>query len=447
MDTLSRQAALDYHQILRDDDVLVREIEERFQDRLVDAGTTFGGRALCTSPCPSLISVAAYERVRRVCRDIMSAVDKIEAQLGDALADRVGVTPEERALMSTPQGHGRSAPLARLDSFLTTRVFQFVELNAEPPAGGAYNDALADVFLELDVMKRFQKRYCVTPFRVQTRLLETLVGCYRAAGGVERRPSIAIVDYVDVPTRSEQLLCRDSFEREGYPSFLCDPRELSFESGELRAEGRKIDILYRRLLVNELLERRDELGPLLAALEAGAVTVVNPLQCKALHKKALFAVLTDDGMQSSFSPGERETIAAHIPWTRVLHESRSRYRGKEIDLVSFARRNQERLVLKPNDEYGGKGISIGAELSASEWDAALGRALAGAFIVQEKVEITRSTFPQLAPTLEFRDLVVDVDPYLFNGEVHGFLTRLSSTSLANVTSGAGQVPSFLVAPR
>jgi hypothetical protein len=36
---------------------------------------------------------------------------------------------------------------------------------------------------------------------------------------------------------------------------------------------------------------------------------------------------------------------------------------------------------------------------------------------------------------------------VFGGEVEGFLTRLSATSLANVTSGAGQVPSFLVEPR
>jgi hypothetical protein len=36
---------------------------------------------------------------------------------------------------------------------------------------------------------------------------------------------------------------------------------------------------------------------------------------------------------------------------------------------------------------------------------------------------------------------------VFNGEVEGFLTRLSGTSLANVTSGGGQVPSFLVEPR
>ena len=116
-------------------------------------------------------------------------------------------------------------------------------------------------------------------------------------------------------------------------------------------------------------------------------------------------------------------------------------------VVAFVRDGRERLVMKPNDEYGGKGVFIGWECSAAEWDAALQHALASSYVVQEKVELQRMSFPELQPDLRFRDLVVDLDPFVFNGEVEGFLTRLSSTSLANVTSGGGQVPSFLVQPR
>jgi hypothetical protein len=69
--------------------------------------------------------------------------------------------------------------------------------------------------------------------------------------------------------------------------------------------------------------------------------------------------------------------------------------------------------------------------------------------VQEKVELERQSFPELGEdgSIRFRDLVVDLDPFVFQGEVEGFLTRLSGTSLANVTSGGGQVPAFLIEPR
>jgi hypothetical protein len=46
-----------------------------------------------------------------------------------------------------------------------------------------------------------------------------------------------------------------------------------------------------------------------------------------------------------------------------------------------------------------------------------------------------------------REMLVDLAPYLFRGKLAGFLTRLSSTGLANVTSGGGQVPAFVVSPR
>jgi hypothetical protein len=44
-------------------------------------------------------------------------------------------------------------------------------------------------------------------------------------------------------------------------------------------------------------------------------------------------------------------------------------------------------------------------------------------------------------------MLVDFAPYLFRGKLAGFLTRLSATGLANVTSGGGQVPAFRVTPR
>ena len=42
------------------------------------------------------------------------------------------------------------------------------------------------------------------------------------------------------------------------------------------------------------------------------------------------------------------------------------------------------------------------------------------------------------------EMLVDLAPYLFRGRMTGFLTRLSATGLANVTSGGGQVPAFVV---
>ena len=445
-DTLAR-AVDDYHQLLRTDASLVQELEQRFFERMQAAKLTFGGRVLCPFPRPNFVSPAAYEEIRGVCRCIFRAIEKVEDRLGRELWDRVDVTEEERELVAIDPGYRRSSPTSRLDSFLTTTSYQFVELNAESPAGIGYNEVLVDLFLDLPVMKKFQERWSLRRFRARERVLEVLLNCYREAGGRDAHPTIAVVDYEDVPTRTEHHMFREFFESRGCPSLVCDPRHLTYEGGRLRHDGKAIDIVYKRLLVTELLERKAELGAFLQAARERAVTVVNPFRCKPIHKKAIFAVLTDDEMQGLFSADERAAIAAHVPWTRRVHEGFSTRGGDRIDLPEFIRKNRAALAMKPNDEYGGKGVYLGWEMSEAEWEAALAQALQSSYVVQWKVEVLRMSFPELSPELRFRDLIVDLDPFVFEGEVEGFLTRLSGSSLANVTSGGGQVPAFLVEPR
>jgi len=447
MDETANRASDEWDALLRDEKAIRQEVEERFVARMRDANLTFGDRLLCPFPRPAFVSPTTYDEIRSVCRRIFRAVEKAERALGPELLDRVGLLPEERELVQVDAGYARSAPTARLDSFLTTSRYQFVELNAETPAGAAYAETLAETFLEMPITKRLMQRFRLTRFESRARLLETLVGCYLEGGGTAAKPSIAVVDYDEVPTRTEHHLYRDFFERNGHHAVVCDPRQLTYEGGRLRYEGAAIDIVYKRLLVNEMLERKEQLQPLIRAVRDRAVTLVNPFRCKPLHKKAIFAVLTESALQGLFDDDERAAIRAHVPWTRRVAAGTVTRDGGEVDLPEFVRRNREHLVMKPNDEYGGKGVFIGWEMSDAEWDEALAVALRTDYVVQEKVELSRRVFPELGPEgIRFRDLVVDLDPYLFAGEVEGFLTRLSGTSLANVTSGGGQVPAFLVEP-
>jgi len=440
-------AAVDlYMRLLRDEKALAQEIEEQLETRLRARGATFAGRVLCPFAMPQFVAREDYEQVRAAARGIYSATLKIWKALGPDLHDLVGLTAEERELVALDPGAASPSPLSRLDSFLTETSYAFVELNAETPAGLGYADVLSDVFLDLGVMRELQKSFTIHRPRPCVKLLETLITCYRQAGGEKANPTIAIVDYDEVPTRTEHHILRDLFEALGASAIVCDPRAMTFEAGALRHNGVVVDIVYKRLLVNELLEKADEVKPLIDAARARACVYVNPFGCKPIHKKAIFAVLTDDAHLPLFTDSERAAIARTVPWTRVVSEGRTTYQGQPIDLVPFMRDPARRaeLVLKPNDEYGGKGVFLGFESSEAEWDEAIAASLKSPYVVQGKVDIGRQSFPLIAPGLPSRDFVVDLDPYLFFGEVEGFLTRLSGSSLANVTSGGGQVPAFVV---
>jgi uncharacterized circularly permuted ATP-grasp superfamily protein len=241
----------------------------------------------------------------------------------------------------------------------------------------------------------------------------------------------------------------------GAATLVCDPRDLEFDGSRLSAQGRKIDLVYRRALINDIIARPQECDALLRAYTTRVVCVANTLRCKIPHKKAFFAVLTDDRNAGMFSASERETIAGHIPWTRLIADVETTTRdGHAIQLLDFIRKNRERFVLKPNDEYGGTGVTLGWENSESSWDAAIQKAVdspSGSWIAQEKINIRREVFPYYQKTesakqgeVAFTEMLVDSAPYLFRGKLSGYLTRLSATGLANVTSGGGQVPVFIV---
>jgi uncharacterized circularly permuted ATP-grasp superfamily protein len=136
----------------------------------------------------------------------------------------------------------------------------------------------------------------------------------------------------------------------------------------------------------------------------------------------------------------------------VVTDCRTMLEERSIDLVEHARRIKNELVLKPNDEYGGSGVALGWELDDRAWSAALDRALAdtpGSWVLQRRIPVRREVFPMVDEpfAVVMREVLVDLAPYLFRGKVRGFLTRLSTTGLANVTSGGGQVPAFVTAAK
>ena len=448
-----KEAVEFYHQLLAEGDL--QESSRRMLDEgLEESRLIFGGRRLCPYLRPHFVTEEDFARVTRICETVWSAIQKVKdaAVEDERVLEELGLTEIERDLVRIDPGYRAVSPTARLDSFLIEDSYSFVELNGESPAGIAYADAAYEIFRRLPVMQRFAERYNLRDFKGRPQMLETLLAAHREYLGraPDGPPSIAIVDLKGLPTQKEFELFRDYFESEGYPSVICSPDELEFGGGRLRGGGTEIDIVYKRLLVNEYLPIMSEQPALLDAYRAGAVCLVNSFRSKLIHKKALFAVLTNERHASLFNEEEREVIRRHVPWTRKVVEGRTEKAGREIDLLEYVAANRDRLVLKPNDDYGGHGIHIGWNAEGGAWDEAVAAALAdGDYLVQERVSTARETFPALMDdgSVVFGEQLVDLDPMLFNGRVGSAFTRLSSTELANVSSGGGMVPTFIIRKR
>ncbi len=431
------------------DDELAASTQAYLEAAMLSRHLNFGGRPLCTVLRPNFLTSEQYTYLVRECQVVLSAFRKAyDALLANpTLRAQLDLTAEEEALIHLDPGYDSPTPVSRLDSFLShDGTLHFVEYNAETPAGAGYEDMLAESFLELPVMQQFMRRYAVRKMPVRGRVLDALLDCYRQWGGTDE-PRIGIIDWEGVPTTPEFHIFKAYFESQGVPAIIATPEALEYRDGRLRAGDFVINIIYKRVLAGELLREYGLKHPIVEAVRDGAAVMVNPFRCKLLHKKMSFAVLSDEENAHLFNQQERQAIEAHIPWTRKVQERKTTYHGQQIDLIPFIVEHRERFVIKPNDEYGGKGVVIGWESEADEWEQAVAEALQSSSVVQEKVKIHRELFPAYADgRLHIGERLVDLDPYLFHGRsVHGCLTRLSAATLLNVTAGAGSVvPTFVI---
>ena len=440
-----------WHELVRagTDATLCAGLAARMRERHL----TFGGRLLCPFLRPFFLDPGDEGRVKRAAETLWRLGERLAAAAiaDEGLMTELGLSDEERALARINPGYGVASTAGRADAFILPDSLQFAEYNGESPAGPGYSQRLAELFDGEPLMDRFRQRFDVRHYTPIPDLLDALLESYQDWGGTANLPRIAIVDFREVPTWSEFELLKSAFTDAGVPTEICDPRDLVFDGGRLVAHGVPVDLVYRRVLINDIVARPDDCRALVDAYRAGAVCMANSLRCKMAHKKAFFAVLTDERYRHLFAADDLATIAPHVPWTRVVRDTGTTRDGGAIDLPDYLRRNRERFVLKPNDEYGGTGVTLGWETDDGAWDQAIARALAESdrgWIAQERIAIRRETFPICERDgIVERDMLVDFAPYLFRGRVAGFLTRLSATGLANVTSGGGQVPAFIVSRR
>jgi glutathionylspermidine synthase len=443
------QVIEDYHSLLNDQ--IAADTDGQLRETLKQRGLYFGNRPICTVLRPHFYIRSHWDHIKRETETLLTAFARAHdlcVQNADLRA-QLRLQDYEEQLFALDTGTG-AAPwsTSRLDSFFNVdnQGLQFVEYNAETPAGMGYEDILAEAFMELEPMKRFAERYQVRHMPLIHELMFTLLRAYKDWGG-KHKPQIAIIDWQNVPTLNEHEMIRAHFERSNFRTIMADPRALEYRNGQLWVGNFRIDMIYKRVLWSELIQEMGIENPITAAIRDRAVFMTNSVSCKLMAKKASFAFLSDERNAPLFTSEQRAAIHNHIPWTRVIEERKTVYQGQEVDLLPFITERRDCFVLKPNDEYGGKGVIIGWECTLDEWNDALHHSQTTPYVVQERAEGVQRPFPSyIDGRLDISPRNVDADPYVFYGRtVYGCLTRLSSLTLLNVTAGGGSVvPCFVV---
>jgi hypothetical protein len=442
------EAIARYHKLIESEPYIDLAWAKALQERIKTE--KLGGRPISPVLRPHFITNRQYAAVVKAAESLFSAINRVEelALANPALLARMQLLPAERMMAQVDPGYSFFSVTGLLDTALNNGSLRFVSHNADAPAGVVFGDVLADVFYDAPPVKEFRKKYKLSKIGGTKYLLSALLKAYKSFGGKTKKPHIAIVEFrqpFQSSEASEYTLLAEMFAREGCPTEITSPDQLEYRNGVLRRGDFNIDIVYRRVRLQEFLVRFDLSHPLVRAYKDRAVCMVNSFRSELGRKKAVFDLLTDDAVTSKFPAVEKRAIKDFVPWTRMVQAAKTTYRGHTVDLPEFVMKHRTKLVLKPNDDSAELNSFRGAETDDLGWEKALRQAMRVPYVVQEVAEPARAVFPLMQyGSLMMKEMQIDVHPHSFLGKVHGCSSWLSVAGSSGFSTLTGLAPTFLL---
>jgi uncharacterized circularly permuted ATP-grasp superfamily protein len=447
------------------------ELADRIRAWMVDHDVVFAGQPIPFVMAPHCLDAATMARVQHVVEVLTRVLDRFCTAYRTDLALRrsLDLPPAESALVRIEPTLDDPLQLCRLDAFLMPDgSLQFLEFNAESPAGIGYTDVMFDGLYEhFDALHDPASGLRVTYERITGHLIDTVRDVEQrwrswttgpdGPGGAlgipahEPRPRVLLVDTADSPSVPEfEIICR-ALREAGFEAAHASLDDLVRIDGRLCAHGEVVDVVYRRALVEDVLDPYASPGAaaLIAAIREGSVAMFNPFPARVANNKKLLALLGAPEFAHLLADDEeRRVVRECIPWTRVLAPGgTSLPDGSAGDLASYVSANREQLVLKPASDYGGHNVYLGVHTDAHQWDALVfAHTGTSDWIVQEYLEVPTGRFPSIDRDghLVVRERHFNINPFSIGGRYAGMITRISKDPVINVSAGGGLLPCVAV---
>ena len=410
---------------------------------------------------PLLAMPEQLSYVDHVCLKLVEALKRLpDLYLADEHVRKIlAITPEEERWLRdtwTPQHQHHNPIYGRLDAVcdFTSAGWQESLLFLEPNlsgVGGIHYAPLAEQLVMRDVIPTLlahDPEMDVELPRDQRELfLQVLIDHSRAIGRNACRLCLVEPKYDHDGPNEQSILRQHLAEQHGLVIVHADPRELRVEGDEVYYEDVQIDVAYRDYETRDLVALEQETGRPLEAMRLlfRQNRVISSMVGDFDHKSC-WELMTDESIASRlFTAEERRLFRRHVLWTRIVGERRTSLpHGKDGSLMDFARGNRERLVLKPNRGFGGKGVVLGSAIEPDEWNRLLSEAAKqftdpeDSWVVQSVARLPVHEFPVVGPggTI-FEEPFYSVMGFASTDNGLGILCRVSQKQVVNVAQHGG----------
>ena len=330
-----------------------------------------------------------------------------------ATAQRAALADDERARAVPAHGLGGAARDASIRDFATrARRRGSMRSSSMTATAGcaspsttprrrrarAYNDVLTEVFFGLPVMREF----------LRTAASAAAAGATRRAARAARRVRGVVGHARHAEDRDRRLARRADAQRvPALRGLLRAPGDRVHDRRSARSRVRRtaccalatvdIDLIYKRVLIHELVERGGIDHPVIRAVRDRAVCMVNPFSLQdAAQEGEPRACSATSATRALFDAEEREAIEAHIPWTRVVEERRHDVRRARRSTCPVHRATiaSSSCSSRTTSTAGRASCSAGKSTTRSG-RRRLAAALDEPYIVQERIALPTEPYPSV----------------------------------------------------
>ncbi|MEU4391302.1 hypothetical protein [Kribbella sp. NPDC023855] len=368
--------------------------------------------------------------------DLYALSDRMLQLLLDCCRRRAGTAGELRKLLGIPDGRVEflddAEPLGdhlvmsgRPDILLTDGVPKFVEFNVGSDVGSVWDsEKVSARFLDLFRTSGVDR---LLPVETPASAVDGRYAAIRAALGLAEGARLTMVFRTDGeypeshdPEKLVELL-QPFVERGRAHGYDMDVQPVDWlslnENNELMGRDRRIEAILRLFVCSEMPPTVG-LHAIKDAVQAGTARLFTSAASWLISNKLVFAWLWEDA--SLLPSADAELVRTHLPRTRLLTP----------ELVSSVLAEQELLVLKPADEFGGSGVVVGREASPEVWQALVERgASEGLHLVQDYSRPDRMVmdFVHLdSGAHDTAEVPFSIGPYTFGRRGSGCYVRIGS---------------------
>lgn len=351
-------------------------------------------------------------------------------------------------LIMLPCDYSQLLPMARFDIFIDeqTHDFKFCEFNTDGTSCMSRDLILGEAVKTGAAFKAFaEKHESVENYELFDSWTKACLANYHECSFARDNALVVIADFMNEhATFSDFDRFAQAFERQGVRSRVVDIRDLKFDGARLydSNDGETVDCVYRRAVTCDIQNNFDSCRDLVDAVAANKVCLVGHFRTTVVHTKTVNVALFLPETREFLTQDESDFIDAHCPRTYRLKTD------MPLDVTEIID-NPKHWILKPEDDYGAKGVFAGPDFAdVDEWKKIVESHVDAGYVAQEYAEqhttdvmFTGSELDNSSPVQKFNAMP---GLYSYNGKFAGIYLRCGNEGVIAVDHNGLVKPAFKV---